>query len=70
MIMALIDSGSGVNLLSNTSYQQLGKLNHIRVYNKNIKAANIGKIPVKWSKAFHARLQKFTSEINVVFLVT
>ena len=50
--MALIDSGSSVNLLSETLYQQLGEPSQIRVCNKNIIAANNGKMPVKGSTAF------------------
>ena len=40
LIMALIDSGSIVNLVSGPIYQPLGELSHIRVCNKNIIAAD------------------------------
>ena len=49
LIMALNDSGSSVNLLSDTLYQQLGEPSQIRVCNKNKIAANIGKMPLKGS---------------------
>ena len=68
--MALIDGGSGVNLLSDTPYHPLGKPSQIRVCNKNIIAANNGKMPVKVSTAIQVQLQKFTSELTVKFLVT
>ena len=67
---ALIDSGSSVNLLSNALYQQLGEPGQIRVCNKNIIAANNGKMPVKGSTAIQVQLQKFTPEITVEFPVT
>ena len=38
--------------------------------NKNIIAANNGKLPVKGSTDIQVQLQKFTSEIAVEFLVT
>ena len=44
--MALIDSGSSVNLKRETLYQQLGDPGHIRVCNKSIIAANNGKTPI------------------------
>ena len=67
--MALIDSGSSVNLLSDTRYQQLGEPSQ-RVCNKNIIADNNGKMPVKGSTAIQVQLQKFTSETTVDLLVT
>ena len=44
-------SGSSLNILSDTLYQQLGELSQIRVGNKKIIAANNGKMPVKGSTA-------------------
>ena len=70
LIKALIDSGSSVNLLSDTIYQQLGETSQIRVCNKNIIADNNGKMPVKGSTAIQVQLQKFTPEITVDFLVS
>ena len=58
LIMTLIDSGSNVNLLSDTFYQQLRELSQIRVCNKNIIATNNGKMPVKSSTAIHVQFQK------------
>ena len=46
LIMALIGSGTSINLLKDIPYQQLGELSQIRVCNKNIIAANKGKMPV------------------------
>ena len=69
-IKALIDSGSSVNLLSDTIYQQLGDTGQIRVCSKNMIAANNGKRPVKGSTTIQVQLQKFTLEITVEFLVT
>ena len=68
--MAYIDSGSSVNLLNNTLYQQLGKPSQIRGCNKNLLAANNGKMPVKGLTGIQVQFQKFTSEISVDFLVT
>ena len=53
-----------------THYQQLGEQSQIRVCNKNIIAANNGKMPVQGSTAIPDQLQKVTSEITVEFLVT
>ena len=69
LIKALIDSGSSVNLLGDTLYQQLGEPSQIRVCKKNIIAANNAKMPVKGSTAIHVQLQKFTPEITIEFLV-
>ena len=68
--MAFIDSGRSVNLLNNILYQQLGAPSQIRRCNKNLIAANNGKMPVKESTGIQVQLQKFTSEILVEFLVT
>ena len=46
LIMALIDSGSSVNFISDTLYKQLGEQSQIRMCNKNIIAANKGKMPL------------------------
>ena len=70
LIKALIDSGSSVNLLSDTLYQQLCEPSQIRVCNKDIIAANNGKMPVKGSTDVQVRLQKFTLEITIEFLMT
>ena len=40
LIMALIDSGSSINLVSGPIYQPLGELSYIRVCNKNIVAVD------------------------------
>ena len=61
LITALNDSGRSVTLLSDALYQQLAKLSQIRMCNKNIIAANSGKIPVKSSTAIQVQLQKITS---------
>ena len=55
-IMALIDRGSSVNLLSDTLYQQVGELSQIKACNKNLTAANYGKIPVKGSTDIQVQL--------------
>ena len=70
LIKALIDSGISVYLLSDTFYQQLREPSPIRACNKNIIAANNGKMPVKGSTAIQVQLQKITPEITVEFLVT
>ena len=44
--MALIDSGSSVNIISDTFCKQLGEPSQIRMCNKNIIAANNGKMLV------------------------
>ena len=67
---ALIDSGSSVNLLSDTLYHQLGEPSQIRACNKNIIAANNGKMTVKGSTAIQVPPQQFTPETTVEFLVT
>ena len=69
-IMALIDSGSSVNIISDTLYKQLGEPSQIRMCNKNIIAANNGKMPIMESADIQVKLQKFTCEITVKFLVT
>ena len=61
LIKALIDSGSSVNPLSDTFYQQSREPSQIRVCNKNIIAANNGKMPVKGSTAIQVQLHKFKS---------
>ena len=48
----------------------MGEPSQIRVCSKNIKAAKYGKMPVKGSTAIQVRLQKFTPEITVEFIVT
>ena len=45
--MALIDCGSSVNLVSDTIYTQLREPSQIRMFDKNIIAANNGKMPVE-----------------------
>ena len=70
LIMALIDSGNSVNIISDTLYKQLGEPSQIRICNKNIIAANNGKMPVMGSADIQVQLQKFTCEITVKFLVT
>ena len=69
LIWALVYSGSSVSLLSDTIKQQLGVPSQIRVCNKNIIAANNGKMPVTGSTAFQIQLQKPKSETTVEFLV-
>ena len=66
LIVALTDSGSSVNLLSDTLYQEIGKPSQRK---KNIIAAKNGKMPLEGSTAIHAQLQNITSEITVEFLV-
>ena len=70
LIMALIDSGSIVNIMSDTLYKQLGEPSQIRMCKKNILAANNGKMPIMGSADIQVQLQKFTCEITVKFLVT
>ena len=70
LIMALIDSGSSVDFISDTLYKQLGEPSQIRMCNKNIIAANNGKMPIMGSTDIQVQLQKFTCEITVKFLVT
>ena len=67
LIMAFVDSGSSVYIISDTLYNQLGEPSQIRICNKKIIAANIGKMPVMGQAD---QLQKFTCEITVEFLVT
>ena len=69
-IMALIDSGSSVNIIKDTLYKQLGEPSQIRMCNKNIIAANNEKMSIMGSADFQVQLQKFTCEITVKFLVT
>ena len=68
--MALIDSGNSVNIISDTLYKQLGEPCQIKMCNKNIIAANNGKMPVMASADIPVQFQKFTCEITVEFLVT
>ena len=68
--MALIDSESTVNLLSDTLYQQLDEPIQIKVCNKSSIIAHNAKMPVKRSTAIQVQLQKFKSEIKAEFLVT
>ena len=70
LIMAIIDSGSSVNIISDTLYKQLGEQSQIRTCNKNIIAANNGKMPIMGSTDTQVQLQKFTCEITVKFLAT
>ena len=65
LITALIDSGSGVNIISDTLYTQLGEQSQIRMCNKNLIAANNGKMPIMGSADIQFQLQKFTCEITV-----
>ena len=69
-IMALIDSGSSVNIISDTFYKQLGEPSQIRMCSKNKIAANNGKMPIMGSADIQVQLQKFTCETTVKFLVT
>ena len=68
--MALIDSGNSVNIISDTLYKQLWEPSQIRMCNKNIIAANNGKMPIMGSTDIQTQLQKFACEITVKFLVT
>ena len=70
LIKALIDSGSSVNLISDTLDKQLGEPSQIIMCNKNIIAANNYKMAVYGLTAIPVQLQKFTSEITVQFLAT
>ena len=70
LIMALIDSGSSVNIIGDTLSKQLGEPSQIRMCNKNIIAANNGKMPIMGSADIRIQLQKFTCEITYKFLVT
>ena len=70
LIMALIDSRSSVNIISDTLYNQLREPSQIRMCNKKIIAANNGKMPAMGSADIQVRLQKFTWEMTVEFLVT
>ena len=58
--MALIDSGSSVNLFSDTLYQQQCEPSWIRVCKRNIICADNRKTPEKGSAVFHIQLEKFT----------
>ena len=70
LIIALIDSVSSVNIISDTLYKQLGESSQFRMCNKKIIAANNGKMPVMVSADIQVQLQNFTCEITVEFLVT
>ena len=70
LIMALVDSGSSVNIISDTLFTQLGEPSQIRMCNKNLIAANNGKKPIMGSADIQVQLQKFTCDIKVKFLVT
>ena len=70
LIVALIDSGSSVYIISDTLYKQLREASQIRMCNKIIIAANNGKMPIMGSADIQVQLQKFTCEIRVKFLVT
>ena len=70
LIMALINSGSTVNIISDTVYKQLGEPSQIRMCNKNIIAANNGKMHIMGSADIQVQLQKFTCEITVKHLMT
>ena len=70
LIMALNDSASSANIISDTLYKELGETSQIRMCNKNIRAANNGKMSVIGSADIQVQLQKFTGEISVEFLVT
>ena len=67
LIMALIDSRSSVNIISDTLYKQLGEPSQIRMCNKNIIAAKKGKMPIMGSADIQVQLQKITCEITVEF---
>ena len=58
LIIVLIDGGSSVNLLGNKLYQQLGEPSQIRVCNKNIIAADSGKMPVKVVNSYSSPTSK------------
>ena len=70
LIMALIDSRSSVNIISDTLYKQLREPSQIRMCNKNILAANNGKTTIMGSTDIQVQLQKITCEITVEFSVT
>ena len=57
LIMALIDSGSSVNLLSDTFYKQLGVPSKIRAWKKIV--ANNEKMAVNSSTAIQVQLPNF-----------
>ena len=61
---------SSVNIISDTLYKQLGEPSQNRMCNKNIIAANNGKMPVMGSTDIQIQLQKFKCEMAVEFLVT
>ena len=65
LIMALINSGISVYIISDTLYKQLGEPSQIRMCNKKIIAANKGTMPVKGSADIQVQLQKFTCEKTV-----
>ena len=62
--MALIDSRSSVNTISDTLYKQLGERSQIRMCNKNIIAANNGKMLRMGSADIQVQLQKFTCDYS------
>ena len=63
--MALIDSGSSVNIISDTLYKQLGEPSQIRMCNKYKIAANNGKMRIMGSADIQVQLQEVTFEITV-----
>ena len=60
LILTLIDSGSSVNIVSDTVYKQLAEQSQIRMCNKNIIAANNGKMTVMGSTDIQVQLPKIT----------
>ena len=59
LTMALINSGSSANFLSDTLYHQLGEPSKIKVCNRNKIAANNKKMPVKGGQeVFSSYLKK------------
>ena len=70
LIMALIDSGRSVNTISDTLYKQMGEPSQIRMCNKNIIAANNGKMHIMGLADIQVQLQKITCVITVKFRVT
>ena len=60
LILAMIESGSSVNLLNDTLYQQQGEQSQIRVCIKNVITANNGKMRVKRSTAIHVQLKQLS----------
>ena len=70
LMMALIDTGSSANTISDSIYKQLGEPSQIRMCNKNIIAASNGKMPIMGSADIQVQLQKYKCEKTVIFLVT